>query len=162
MDFISIIMQAIADAPGIVDAVKSALSKAGYSNAQIDAIFAPVLPPDQLGIDPNHPVAQEGGPGGTEPVPPVNTQTNPPAAISAPPLPAFDQHVSARTPEQAAALAPINPPVQSQADAAIHVSARSPEQAAALDPAPVTSQPDAALHVSARTPEQAAALKNQG
>lgn len=45
--------------PGIEQAVKDALTKAGYTNEQIDAIFSDVLPLDQLGIDPNHPVAPE-------------------------------------------------------------------------------------------------------
>lgn len=60
-EILTILVDAIKDAPAIVDAVKSALEKKGYSNEEIDGIFAGVLPLDQLGIDPNHPFKPEPG-----------------------------------------------------------------------------------------------------
>jgi len=59
MDPITIVLSVIQDAPAIVAAVKAALQKQGWTNEEIDAVFALVLPYEQLGIDPLHPVAPE-------------------------------------------------------------------------------------------------------
>lgn len=44
-------------APELVEDVKAAFVKAGYTVAQVEAIFANVKPWEQLGINPNAPVA---------------------------------------------------------------------------------------------------------
>lgn len=61
--------------PDIEAAVKSALTKEGLTNEQIDAIFAEVLPPDQLGIDSNHPFKDEP-PATAAPVAPTQQQVS--------------------------------------------------------------------------------------
>jgi len=80
----------------LVDAIKAALQKQGYSNAEIETIFADVIPYDQLGIDPLHPVKLE----------PTDFST-PPAA--APQSIQEAPHIAGRTPEQAAELAGLSP-----------------------------------------------------
>lgn len=57
-----LIGDAIAAIPEIESAVAGALQKQGYTNLQIDAIFAQVLPWEKLGIDPKHPVLPEPAP----------------------------------------------------------------------------------------------------
>lgn len=44
-------------APELVNDFKAAFTKAGYSVDQVEAIFAQVKPWEQLGINPNAPVA---------------------------------------------------------------------------------------------------------
>ena len=103
---LSIVVSVIADSPAIVAAVKTALEKRGFSNAEIEAIFADVIPYDQLGIDPNHPVAPEPtAPAGNNALAPVDAPAPPPVPLDAP-------HTTARTKEQAAALAPKLPTAQ--------------------------------------------------
>jgi hypothetical protein len=60
--------------PGIVADIIAAFKKAGYTVAQIDAIFSQVLPYDQLGINPNAPVKPEAT---TNPAPPAQPPTSP-------------------------------------------------------------------------------------
>ncbi len=48
--------------PGIYSAIIGAFTKAGYTVAQVDAIFSQLKPYDQLGINPNAPVQPETPP----------------------------------------------------------------------------------------------------
>ena len=45
--------------PEVYSDIIAAFTKAGYTVAQVDAIFSQVKPYDQLGIDPNAPVKPE-------------------------------------------------------------------------------------------------------
>lgn len=53
------ILEIVKGVPSIVAAVKEALQEQGYTVAEVEAIFAEVKPPGELGIDPNHPFAPE-------------------------------------------------------------------------------------------------------
>lgn len=61
---------AIKYTPEIYADILAAFKKAGYTVAQIDAIFSQAKPYDQLGINPNAPVQPENAPP-TAPQPPA-------------------------------------------------------------------------------------------
>jgi hypothetical protein len=56
--------------PGIVADIVAAFKTAGYTVAQVDAIFAQIQPYDQLGINPNAPVKPETTPAVAPPAAP--------------------------------------------------------------------------------------------
>jgi hypothetical protein len=58
-EIISILISVIKNIPQAVNDVELAMQKAGFTNAEIEAIFADVIDYDKLGINPNHPVADE-------------------------------------------------------------------------------------------------------
>jgi hypothetical protein len=92
-ELLNILLGVIKDTPQIVDAVKAALTKEGYTAAEIEAIFAEVIDYDALGILPNHPV---------KPEPALAVQpgiTDRPA-----PVPTAQAHINARSQEQTETL----------------------------------------------------------
>lgn len=90
------VLELIPQIPNIESAVKDALTKGGYTNAQIDAIFADVKPLDQLGIDPNHPFADDPAPVPAPQTPPDLTPAPPPASQPAVLPPSQPPHTLAR------------------------------------------------------------------
>lgn len=65
--------------PGIVTDIIGAFKKAGYTVAQVDAIFAQVVPYNALGINPNAPVQPETPPSATTNTPTTGTPPGPTA-----------------------------------------------------------------------------------